>query len=184
LSASLALFAVSALDMVDEAEAALPAVLIRRQVNAHDVACSNAVDEHLDFLLRAVVREIAHVQCAVGSPRACATGTTRTAWAAGTHAERTRPGAVPALGGPPTPMPMPMPTPSRRGGSAWNGRTEIDLPACIDPSRAIARGLRLGRGGECHESEAPRPAGRTILGQADVDDCAAGRFEELLEYVL
>jgi hypothetical protein len=23
---------------------------------------------------------------------------------------------------------------SRFGGSAWNGRTEIDLPACIDPS--------------------------------------------------
>src|SRR5580692_3973336 len=49
----------------DEAESALSAVGIRRQVDTNDLAVGDPVDQDLDLLLGAVVREVPHVQRAV-----------------------------------------------------------------------------------------------------------------------
>src|SRR5437879_4748944 len=66
----------------DESEAALAAVGIHRKMHAHDLAFPGyAMDQLFDFLNRAVVREVADVERAIGGLRRRARAGTRSPWA-------------------------------------------------------------------------------------------------------
>jgi hypothetical protein len=152
-----------------EPEAALAPVRVHRKVDANDAVGRRIVDEGLNLLLGRVVREIADVERPVGSLR----------WTAGAHgsARASRPSRS---------------THSRsaepgRPVSSWGlGLERADRYRFARLHRSVERvprGLRLLGGSERDEAEAAWPARHPIFGQADADDFAPRRLEELPENV-